>query len=110
MKTRKSKCKHCGLSIRWVRLPSKKWIPIDPRPDRKGTVIASRYHHYACNASKTTPKVLPHGIERFTAHASTCPHDLAEAQARHEHEQLDAAQVVVLDGKARAAGDRDDED
>ena len=69
------KAKGCGAEILWVELPSKKWMPVNAKPDPAGRVVLD-----GCEEADGTQKARFLGRTEFagtrpayTSHFATCP-------------------------------------
>lgn len=73
MKPDRGQCRHCGRGIIFVPTRKGKRMPIDEKPDARGTVIVPRsgpvlVFKNADEAYRAHPT-----LHRFTSHHVTCP-------------------------------------
>lgn len=64
----------CGAPVRWVRLASGRWVPLDPEPVLDGNIVVGP-DGTASYLTKSDGEVDP--TRRFVSHFATCP------QSRH---------------------------
>ena len=104
------KCKHCGRMIRLVRLPSRKWIPIDAKKHPEGNVLHYPEQPYACIVARE--KGLRSDLLNSLYRHPPCRESSREPRRRRGQPvvELPAIAAALVDGKGRASGDRQEEE
>lgn len=67
-----SACRNCYATIAFVQLDSGSTIPVNPVPDRTGTVLAQRVGKKLSGWVESREKPARPGFRRYRAHKADC--------------------------------------